>query len=436
MSTNSDNSHFFGPTLGPTGLDGAMPAEVTEIQQQARAFARDVMRPLGRQLDRMPTADIAAAGSPIYDFFEEVRKAGLVNMGTLAQRDPADQAIITPVLMEELGWGDAGLGMLAMARDFAKFAAYSTGSQEAIQRIGDSFGCFLCTQPDRGSDTIDHLGLDMHPGQRTPVGNMTVTRNGSDYIINGQSSVFISGAPISDCAIAYAAYDSGRGFYGDDGQLNIIGLVIPFDEPGVTKGPALEKLGQRPLPQGAVFLDSVRLPKDFVVAELEDAHRELETALSFAKTLVATSFVGVARAAFDYSWEHVHQRRQGGAPLIRHQSVRARIFGMWRKLESSRSLVRRALAYHFGPYGPNSVGAITAKVHSTETAYELSQEAIRLYGGYGITPDYPAEKLLRDSQAALIEDGENNLLGLNAVGLLSQTYQRDNTATAPAAATV
>ena len=429
MSTHSDISRFFVPTLGPTGLDSELPSEVGDLQLQARRFAEDVMRPLAAQLDKMSAADVARQGSPIYDFFDEVRKAGLVDMGALAQREPSVQAITTPVLMEELGWGDAGLGMLAMARDFAKFAAFSTGSDEVIQRIGDGFGCFLCTQPDRGSDSIDHLGLDTHPGVRQPVGNMTVKRDGSDYIVDGESSVFISGAPIASCAIAYAAYDAGNGFYTDNGKLNFIGIVIPFDEPGVTKAPALEKLGQRSLPQGAIHLDSVRLPRAYAVAEMDDAHRELETALTFAKTLVATAFVGVARAAFDHSWARVHERKQGGVPLIKHQAVRARMFGMWHKLEASRSLVRRALAYHFGPYGPNSVGAITAKVHSTETAYELSQEAMRLFGGYGITSEYPIEKLLRDCQAALIEDGENNLIGLNAIGLLSQTYERDSAET-------
>jgi alkylation response protein AidB-like acyl-CoA dehydrogenase len=422
------DTRLFGPTLGPTGLDGDLPAEVADVQQQARRFATDVMRPLAGQLDKMSAADVVRQGSPVYDFFDEIRTSGLPNMAALAQREPTFQTIALPVLMEELGWGDAGLGMLAMARDFVKLAAFGTGSDDVIQRVGDGFGCFLATQPDRGSDAIDHLGLDSYPGARLPVGNLTVTREGSDYIVNGQSSPWVSGAPVATCGIAYAACDFGDGFYGQDGRLNYIGVLIPFDEPGVTKGPAIEKLGQRSLPQGATHFDSVRLPRDFVVAEQEDAHHQIDFALTYAKTIVATAFVGVGRASFDHAFAHVHERRQGGAQLIKHQAVRARIFGMWRKLESSRGLVRRAVAYHFGPYGPNPVGGITAKVHSTETAYELAQEAMRLFGAAGLTPAYPLEKLLRDCQASLIEDGENNLLGLNAVGLLSQTYESEKEA--------
>jgi acyl-CoA dehydrogenase len=205
-------------------------------------------------------------------------------------------------------------------------------------------------------------------------------------------------------------------------------VLIPFDERGVTKGPAIEKLGQRSLPQGATHFNSVRLPRAFVVGEQQDAHHQVDFALTYAKTIVATAFVGVGRAAFDHAFAHVHERRQGGVQLIKHQAVRARVFSMWRKLEASRGLVQRAVRYHFGPYGPNPVGGITAKVHSTETAYELAQETIRLFGASGLTPELPVEKLLRDCQASLIEDGENNLLGLNAVGLLSETFERALTA--------
>jgi acyl-CoA dehydrogenase len=417
---------FFGPTLGPTGLDSDVQPEVAAIQDQARRFASDVMRPLADELDRMPAADVVKDGSPIHDFFDEIRSCGLPDMATLTQREPSFQTIALPVLMEELGWGDAGLGMLAMARDFVKLAAYGTGSNEVIQRVGDGFGCFLATQPDRGSDAIDHLSLDSYPGARLPVGNLTVKRDGSDFKVSGRSSPWVSGAPIATCGIAYAACDFGDGFYGPGGRLNYIGVLVPFDEPGVTKCPPIEKLGQRSLPQGATLFDSVRLPRQFVVAELDDAHHQIDFALTYAKTIVATAFVGVGRASFDHAFAHVHERRQGGAQLIKHQAVRARIFGMWRKLEASRGLVRRAVAYHFGPYGPNPVGGITAKVHSTETAYELTQEAMRLFGASGLTPELPVEKLLRDCQASLIEDGENNIIGLNAVGLLSETYERNS----------
>ena len=314
-----DLSHV--PTLGQSGLDADLPPEVAAIQQQARKFAIDVIRPLARDLDAMSAADMVAQGSPIHDFFVEVQRIGLIDLGAMAQTEPAMQALILPVLMEELGTGDAGLSMLSLARDFVRFLAIGTGNQEVIGRLSNGFGCFLATQPDRGSDAIDHRGLDNHPGSRRPIGNLTVKRDGDDFIVNGQSSAWVSGAPLAAGGIAYAACDFGDGFYDSSDRLNLIGILIPFDEAGVTKGPPLEKLGQRPLPQGTAFFDDVRLPKAFVVAEGDAAHTRLEEDLTIAKTIVATTFVGVGRAAFDFALAHVHERRQGGAALIDHQAV-------------------------------------------------------------------------------------------------------------------
>ena len=411
------------PALGPTGLDGKLSEEVLQIKDQANRFARNVMRPLAADLDRMPARKVAEKGSPIYDFFAEVKNIGLVDMMAIGGLDPSEQQAILPALFEELGWGDCGLGLLTAARDFALMAAQATRNQDVIQRIGDGFGCFIVTQPDRGCDAIDHEGTEVHEGKRQSVGNLTIKRDGTDFIINGQSSAWISGAPIATCGILYATCDYGDGFYDQRGALNFAGLLVPFDEPGVSKGLPLEKLGQRSLPQGEVFFDSVRVPKNFVVAENEQAHVTLDAPLNFAKLLVAMAFVGVARAAYDHVLAYVHERRQGGVPLIMHQNMRARVFNIWRKLEASRGMVHRAVSYNFGPYGPHTLGSLTAKIHSTETALDVTTEAIRIFGGNGLTHEYPLEKLVRDCQASLIEDGENYMLALIGGGYLSKAHK-------------
>lgn len=413
------------PKLGPTGLDAQVPTEVVDLQSESRKFAREVMRPVAAELDKMSADDVVRPGSPLHDFLAEVKRTGLADLGALVQLPPEEQALMMPVLMEELGWGDAGLATLSIVRDVAKFTAFRLNSAELIERVGDGLGCFIGTQPDRGSDAIDHLGLETYPGMRPTVGNLTVRREGADYVVHGQSSQWISGAPVASCGILQAACDFGDGFYDLEGRLNYIGLMVPLDEPGVSKSPPLSKIGQRSLPQGAIYFDSVRVPAEFVVAEGIDAHRDLATNLALAKTIVATAFVGVGRAAFDYAFAYTHERSQGGVPLIRHQSVRARIFQMWNRLEASRALVRRAVAYHYGPYGPSAIGSITAKVHATEASFALCQEAMRLFGANGLTPEYPVEKLLRDSQSSLIEDGENTILGINVVAMLARPDSAD-----------
>jgi alkylation response protein AidB-like acyl-CoA dehydrogenase len=72
------------------------------------------------------------------------------------------------------------------------------------------------------------------------------------------------------------------------------------------------------------------------------------------------------------------------------------------------------------------VASITSKTFVTQNAFELTSEALQLFGGNGLTREYPIEKLMRDARASMIEDGENNILGLNAVGMLSDAYKCEN----------
>ena len=79
-------------------------------------------------------------------------------------------------------------------------------------------------------------------------------------------------------------------------------------------------------------------------------------ALTFGNMEMATTFTGVARAAFEHSLAYAHERKQGGTAIINHQSVRLRIFDMWRKLEAGRALARRVFTYNYSPNGPAHAG--------------------------------------------------------------------------------
>lgn len=116
--------------------------------------------------------------------------------------------------------------------------------------------------------------------------------------------------------------------------------------------------------------------------------------------------------AYELAHAYAHQRRQGGAPLVRHQNVVYRLFQMFRKVEAARALTRRVVAYNTCVEQPALHAAMTAKITGTQTAFEVANEALQLFGGNGMTREYPLEKLLRDARASLIEDGCNEILAL------------------------
>jgi alkylation response protein AidB-like acyl-CoA dehydrogenase len=204
---------------------------------------------------------------------------------------------------------------------------------------------------------------------------------------------------------------------------NGIAVLIPFDSQGISRGKPLEKLGQRPLCQGEIFCDGVRVPQSYVVAGREDYERSFFSALTFANMEMGVAFTGLARAAYEHALAYVHDRRQGGANLIQHQSVKLRLFSMWQKVELCRAISRRAAWYNFVSGHPHLLASITAKTSVTQLAFEVAHEALQLFGGNGLTAEYPVEKLFRDARASLIEDGENNVLNLKGADWLSRWHQ-------------
>ena len=135
-------------------------------------------------------------------------------------------------------------------------------------------------------------------------------------------------------------------------------------------------------------------------------------------------FTGLARAAFEHALDYAHQRQQGGAALIAHQLVRYRLGEMYKKVETARAMTRRAAHYLRAAPAPHPTVSSTSKAVVTQLALEVANEALQMFGGNGLTREYPLEKLVRDARAALIEDGENNLLTLRLGSVLSDLYER------------
>jgi alkylation response protein AidB-like acyl-CoA dehydrogenase len=135
--------------------------------------------------------------------------------------------------------------------------------------------------------------------------------------------------------------------------------------------------------------------------------------LAYANGGMAQLFVGLARSALDHAVAYAKERVQGGRPIFEHQSVKSRLFKMFMRVEAARALARRVAVYN-GVGMPQIQNSIAAKVFCTTTAFEVASDAVQIFGGNGLSREYPVEKLLRDARASMIEDGCNEVLGLVA----------------------
>jgi acyl-CoA dehydrogenase len=201
---------------------------------------------------------------------------------------------------------------------------------------------------------------------------------------------------------------------GDGEVQGLAAFLVPLDLDGVGRGKPLDKLGQRSLNQGELYFDEVRVPASYMVVPPELSALSHDVVLATANGGMGTAFVGLAQAAFDLALAYAKEREQGGGPIIRHQSVQARLFEMYRKVEAARGLNRRCISLNSMAMPPKLEMAVASKVTSTQTAFEVASEALQIFGGNGLSREYPIEKMLRDARASMIEDGCNHVLSLAA----------------------
>ncbi|MBK6287954.1 MAG: acyl-CoA/acyl-ACP dehydrogenase [Pseudomonadales bacterium] len=411
------------PSVSLTGFETPLAEEERAIQSAAHQFARDVLRPLGRELDKLTAEQVVAPGSPYYTLFAEAAKLGM-DPGLLEQLPPEMAIRVESMIGEEMGWGDAGLAVSLVVTQFPLEMARAAGNQELIELSTGKIGCWMITHPDKGTDVgAFDMKREWAPRQQGNKGSLLAKVGKDEIVINGQCSAWVSNGAVAQVALTYMSADYGDGYFDADGRPNGVCAIVPLDLPGVSKGKPLEKIGQRALPQGEVYFDNVRIPKRFAVALREEYYGNVASAWSFAGTHMSQIFTGVARAAFEMALQYCHERKQGGQLLIDQQLTRYRLGDMMRRVELCRSVARRSLAYaRLTPAG-HPWATASAKVTVTEEAEKIVADAFRLFGGNGTTREYPIEKLVRDVRAALIEDGENTMLTTRLGFLCQQLYE-------------
>ncbi len=385
------------------------------VRQSARRFAREVLRPAAAALDRIAEPEeVAAPGSLLRQTLAQAYRLGYHTASLPVEvGGQGFDALALHVLAEELSWGSVDLALAIMVSGFPFASIAAARNAELIGRFVRPFvedrdasliGCWAITEPRYGSDTLA-VGAG-HFRDPKISGQVVARREGDDYVISGPKSSWVSNGTIATHAITYLTVEPSKGMAG--GGI----AFVPLDLPGVSKGKPLNKLGQRALNQGEVFFDEVRIPASYMLFGPELYEAALARTLTFANSMMAAAFTGVARAAFEEALEYSKVRVQGGKPICEHQLVQKRLFDMFTRVEACRALSRAAMIYNRSSSFPSLEHAIAAKTFCTEAAFQVASDALQVFGGNGLSKEYPVEKLFRDARASLIEDGTTDTLSL------------------------
>jgi len=405
---NDASNSATGHKLGPRGAEPELSETGRMVQDSIHRYAQEVMRPAGIALDRMTPEQAIAPGSPYWSAREKFTELGF-GVDTLLALEPAERARTMCILFEELGWGDSGLAVSIGAGLLPAFMSVLLGNDFCRELTPDAkLGCWAITEPDHGSDSRDPNRMIFHAEGTYGRPNCVATLRGDEVIVNGQKSSWVSNGIIAEVCVLFCAADTGSGA---DSRRGCV-LIVPLDAKGVSRGKPLDKIGQRALNQGEIFFDNVKLTKQHVLAGPDQFLQAVYAIHSLANGLMGALFTGCGRAAFELAHAYAHSRKQGGVPIIRHQSVASRLFHMFRKVEASRALTQRVFHYNFTAPRPSLHAAMTAKITATQTSFEVASDAVQIFGGNGLTRAYPIEKILRDARASLIEDGCNEILAI------------------------
>lgn len=407
-------------------VDLDLTAQHRALKEEVHQFAKTVLRPISVALDRCTPQQVIVPDSQLWNALRRGYGQRLHTMMIPAACGGLGlQGLGLHIALEELGWGSADFAISLAVTGFPFASAALFGDAALVEELTISFvadreakqvGCWAITEPEHGSDQF-MLGTAEFSDPRIR-GEVVARRDGDDYIIDGSKSAWVSNGTIATHTVAYLTLEPNKGIAGGGVAF------IPLDLPGVSKGEPLDKLGQRALNQGSIDFHEVRIPKRYLLVQAPAYAGVLTQTLAMTNALMGAIFTGVARSAYEMALEYARERVQGGKPLCEHQLIQMRLFEMYSKVETSRAISRAAMVYNDGTREPALECSIAAKRYCTQAALEVADSALQIYGGKGLSREYPIEKVYRDARASLIEDGTNDVLGLvGAQALLARRFE-------------
>jgi alkylation response protein AidB-like acyl-CoA dehydrogenase len=372
-----------------------MDFSLTEDQQafvaSARAFAEGALAPNAATWDEQsifPKDALRQAGELGFMGMYTPESAGGLSMSRL------DASLI----VEELSKGCTATAAFLTIHNMATNMIGKYCSEAAIAQwcpelvTGEKLASYCLTEPGAGSDAA---------ALRT-----TARREGdgpdADYVVNG-SKVFISGAGDTDVLVVMLRT-------GDPGPRGISALLVPAESPGIIYGKKEDKMGWNAQPTRMITFDNVRVPVANRLGEEGQGFAIAMEGLDGGRINIATCSVGTAQQALEEATAYVQERRQFDTAIADFQATRFKLADMLTELVAARQMVRLA-AYKLDTGDPqSSTYCAMAKRFATDVGFNVCNDALQLFGGYGYIREYPMERHVRDTRVHQILEGTNEIM--------------------------
>ncbi|GLW15310.1 acyl-CoA dehydrogenase [Streptomyces sp. NBRC 13847] len=383
--------------------------EQKEVRDWVHGFAADVMRPAAAEWDEREETP--------WPVIQEAAKIGLYSLDFYAQQffDPTGLGI--PMALEELFWGDAGIGLSIVGTGLAAVGVLANGTEEQIgtwvpQMYGEvndvKVAAFCSSEPDAGSDVASMRTRAVYDAAK------------DEWVLNGTKTWATNGG-IADVHVVVAVVDAELGSKGH------ASFIVPPRTPGLSQGQKFKKHGIRASHTAEVVLEDVRVPGHCLLGGKEKLDERLARAREAVKSdgervknaamatfeasrpAVGAMAVGTARAAYEEAMEYARTRTQFGRPIIDNQGVAFQLADMRTQIDAARLLVWRAswMAATGKPF--TSAEGSMSKLFASEVAKKVTAQAVQILGGNGFTREYPVERMHRDAAIYTIFEGTSEI---------------------------
>ena len=374
MAVNLDNLAH-GPLT-------ALAEEEHMFQAMAREFALNEILPHVEEMDREGVFNPALLG----EFFAQ----GFMGIEAPEAYGGSGGSFFLAILaIEEFSRVDASAGVVIDVQNTLVNNAFKKwGTEEQKQKflprlVRDTLGAYALSEANSGSDAFALA--------------TRAREDGDHFVLNGRK-LWITNAKEAGLFIVFANVNPEAGYRG------ITAFLVERGTPGFTVGKKEDKLGIRASSTCELILEDCRVPKENVLGEVGKGYKVAIETLNEGRIGIAAQMVGVARGALENAVRYAQERKQFGKPIAEFQAIQFQLARLATDVEAARLMAYNAARLKDAGL-PFLKEAAMAKYFCSQVAERVASECVEVYGGYGFTRDYPAEKFLRDSKIGKIYEG-------------------------------
>jgi butyryl-CoA dehydrogenase/short/branched chain acyl-CoA dehydrogenase len=356
------------------------------FQSTVRRFAREQIGPHVREMDE--------AGVFRKDIIRQFFELGLMGIEIPEEYGGQGGSFFQCVMaVEELSAVDPSAGVIVDVQNtIVNNAIMRWANTEQKQRY----------LPRLAADTVSSYALSEAGSGSDAFAMATQAQDcGDHFLLNGRK-LWITNAAESGLFLLFANANPGAGYRG------ITAFLIERGFPGFQVGKKEDKLGLRASSTCELILDNCRVPRENVMGEVGKGYKIAIETLNEGRIAIGAQMIGLARGALDHAIAYARERKQFGKTIGDFQGVQFQLAKMATEVEAARLLVYNAARMRDAGV-PFVTEAAMSKYYSSEIAEKVASRAIEVFGGVGVTKDYPVEKLYRDAKIGRIYEGTNNI---------------------------